>query len=153
MNISVLIGGVFLMKHEFILAARKAAELAVEDMASGPLKTVAFQTILAQLLQRETTSPNVEPALSQVGNTLARKKKGSGLRANGTTSRLIALIEEGIFGQQRSLTEIRQLLSERGWHYQLEDLGTPVTRLVRRKLLRRTQVSDSGKKIWKYTNA
>jgi len=48
--------------------------------------------------------------------------------------------------------EIRQTLLQNGWHYQLADLGTPLTRLVRRKLLRRTQVTDGGKKIWKYSN-
>jgi hypothetical protein len=140
------------MKHEVIVAARKAAELAVEDMSSGPLKTAAFQTILTQLLQRETMATDVEPAMSQLGKTFGRRKSG-GQRVSGTTSRLVSLIEDGIFRQQRSLAEVRQLLSERGWHYQLEDLGTPITRLVRRKLLRRTQVSDGGKRTWRYSNA
>jgi hypothetical protein len=140
------------MKHEVIVAARKAAELAVEDMASGPLKTAAFQTILTQLLQREIATAHPDLAVPTLAKTFTRKKK-IGQRVNGTTSRLISLIEEGIFQEQRSLAEIRQLLSERGWHYQLEDLGTPVTRLVRRKVLRRTQVSEGGKRFWKYSNA
>jgi hypothetical protein len=61
-------------------------------------------------------------------------------------------VDEGVFGQQRSLGEIKRILSERGWHYRLEELGTPLTRLVRKRQLRRTQVMEGGKKIWKYSN-
>jgi hypothetical protein len=138
------------MQQRVLIAARKAAEAAVAEMADGALKTAAFQTILTQLLQNESArfspasvrGPQIKPSV--------RKKNGS--VAEGTTGRLISLIDEGIFGQQRSLAEIRRLLSERGWHYRLEDLGTPFTRLVRRRLLRRVQAAEGGKKIWKYSN-
>ncbi|HWX56420.1 MAG TPA: hypothetical protein VN176_17680 [Verrucomicrobiae bacterium] len=135
------------MKNESIVAARKAAELAVEGMSNGPLKIAAFQTILAQLLQREVSSSQLEGRESE-----AAKKKAVGPRVQGTTGRLMTLIEDGVFKQQRSLAEIRNILSEKGWYYQLEDLGTPVTRLVRRKYLRRTQVAEGGKRIWKYSD-
>jgi hypothetical protein len=75
------------------------------------------------------------------------------MRANGTTARLLSLINEGVFSQSRSLAEIRQALSERGWQYQPEDLGTPLTRLVQRGYLRRTQESNGGKKLWRYSTA
>jgi hypothetical protein len=63
----------------------------------------------------------------------------------------MALVEEGIFLEQRSLSQIRQTLAERGFHYTLEELATPLTRLVRRKHLRRVRVSDGGKKTWRYS--
>lgn len=138
------------MEQRVLVAARKAAENAVAEMPDGALKTAAFQTILTQLLQSEFAHSSQASLRSPGIKASVRKKNGSG--AEGTTGRLISLIDEGIFAQQRSLAEIRQLLSERGWHYRLEDLGTPFTRLVRRRLLRRVQAAEGGKKIWKYSN-
>jgi hypothetical protein len=65
----------------------------------------------------------------------------------------MGLVDEGVFAQSRSLAEIRRALSERGWQYQPEDLGTPLTRLVQRGYLKRTQETDGGKKLWKYHTA
>src|ERR1700733_1984314 len=142
------------MKDETIIAARRAAEAAeaaVEGLPEGPRKTTAYQTILAHFLRLELDGTRSEGEGVPSVRTLQRKKAPEA-RGNGTTARLLSLVEEGLFSRQRSLAEIRQTLSEKGWHYKLEDLGTPVTRLVRRKRLRRTQVSDGGKTIWKYSN-
>jgi hypothetical protein len=130
-----------------LVEAREAAEAAVSGMVDGTLKVAAFQTILEHLLQKE--NPRVAEPIS--GSARPRKKPSGG-SPSGTTGRILSLIDEGLFNQQRSLTEIRQILAERGWHYSLEDLGTPFTRLVRRKQLRRTKITDGGKKIWKYSN-
>jgi hypothetical protein len=135
------------MRTESIVEARRAAEAAVDDMSEGPLKVAAFQTILARLLDQEAPSVNSVAARPAT----ARRSRARAVVGSGTTARLVALLEEGFFAQQRSLAQIRAVLAERGWHYRLEDLGTPVTRLVRRRLLRRTQVLDGGKKIWWYS--
>jgi len=138
------------MEQRALVAARKAAEAAVAEMVDGPLKTAAFQTILTQLLQDGFAHSSPASVRAPQAKASVRKKNGS--VAVGTTARLIGLIDEGIFAQQRSLAEIRRLLSERGWHYRLEDLGTPLTRLVRRRLLRRVQDVEGGKKVWRYSN-
>jgi hypothetical protein len=138
------------VNQELLMAARKRAEGSVADMPDGPLKIAAFQTILTQLLQKELNQFGV--ASSPTSSTRSQAKKKGPILSGGTTSRLLGLLEEGIFVRQRSLAEIRQILSERGWHYQPEDLGTPVTRLVRRRQLRRSQVTEGGKKLWKYSN-
>lgn len=138
------------MEQKVLVAARKNAEAAVEGMPDGPLKTAAFQTILTQLVQNEFAHVSAASLKHDQIRPSLRKRNGSS--SEGTTSRLVSLIEEGIFKQQRSLAEIRRLLSERGWHYRLEDLGTPLTRLVRRRLLRRLQAAEGGKKIWRYSN-
>ena len=140
-------GMISAMRTESLVEARRAAEAAVADMSDGPLKVAAFQTILARLLDQKGQSVN------SVGERLAttRRLRAGAVVGSGTTARLVALLEEGFFVQQRSLAQIRAVLAERGWHYRLEDLGTPVTRLVRRRLLRRTQVLDGGKKIWWYS--
>jgi hypothetical protein len=142
------------MKSEEILAARKAAEAAeaaVEGLSNGPRKTAAYQTILAHFLRLELGRGRSE-ADGKPPAKAPTKERAAEARGNGTTARLLSLVQEGLFCQQRSLAEIRQTLSEKGWHYKLEDLGTPVTRLVRRKYLRRTQVMDGGKTVWKYSN-
>jgi hypothetical protein len=118
-------------------------------MPDGSLKVAAFQTILQELLQRQrgvSGAATASPAPAQTN-----RKRSSSL-SSGTTGRIEGLIADGIFGQQRSLTEIRQILAEHGWHYAPEDLGTPLARLVQRKRLRRVRVAESGKKTWRYSN-
>lgn len=130
------------MKDEAIIQARKKAESAVADMAAGPLKVAAFQTILGTLLQGQLGSGVVEQR-TQAGR--------SRQRASGTAARVLALAEEGFFAEQRSLGEIQGALAERGFHYAQEDLGTPVTRLVQKRLLRRVRAAAGGKSRWKYS--
>lgn len=136
------------VEHEEIVAARRAAESAVADMSEGPLKVTAFQTILAQLLQRQSRGVDFRSTPSRATE---RTKKTVARVPQGTTSRLMGLLAEGFFTKPRSLAEVRQVLAEKGWHYSLMDLGTPLTRLVRRKQLRRAQVAESGKKTWRYS--
>jgi hypothetical protein len=137
------------MNPEDLTRAVAAAESAVEQMPEGALKTAAFQTILQELLQRQRGKNGVDAVIPTPAP--AKRKKNS-LSSTGTTGRIEGLIGEGIFGQQRSLAEIRQILAERGWHYEPDDLGTPLTRLVQRKRLRRVRVAEAGKKTWRYSN-
>lgn len=134
------------MNEDGLILARKTAETAVADMADGPLKVAAFQTILARLLDSQTTNSTV-PGLV----TSRRKQTTNQKQSTGTTDRILALFNEGFFAQQRSLPDIQKALAERGWHYPQENLGTPMTRLVRKKVLRRAQIAESGRKIWKYS--
>ena len=130
------------MKEETIVLARRRAEAAVADMRDGPLKIAAFQTILGALLHDQ---------LPTKGREQSRQRAESRPPATGTTGRILGLAEEGFFAAQRSLGEIQQALAERGFHYAQELLGTPLTRLVRKRLLRRTQATSGGKKRWKYS--
>lgn len=113
------------------------------------LRPAAFQTILQELLRRGRPENPAPPAIVRKST-----RKLDGLATgSGTTARLLALADEGVFAEQRSLSEIRQFLAERGFRYSLEALGTPLTRLVRRKSLRRVRVGDGGgKKTWRYSN-
>lgn len=142
------------MEVDQLVKARRLAEASVRDMDDGPLKEAAFTTILTQVLQQNLLAGSPTSLMAPAGRGLARRKKGSAQRSDGTTARLLGLVDEGYFAQQRSLAEIRDVLAERGWHYQVEDLGTAVTRLVRpdRKCLRRVKVAESGKRLWRYSN-
>ena len=130
------------MEDPRILTAIGRADQIVEPMPDSPKKIAAFQVVLAHLLREsQTTLPR-----ARSGN-----KRRSGVRPNGTRSRLLTLIEDGAFREARSLGETRRILSERGWQYRAEDLGTPLTRLVQQGHLRRAAVAQGGKKIWKYS--
>jgi len=137
------------MEIEALVAARKTAESAVAEMSEGPLKIAAFETILRKLLD---TSSEPEGLTDRRGSQSKSDKKAvkSG-NASGTTSRITGLVDEGFFREQRSLVEIQGALAERGWHYDQNFLSTPVTRLVRRRVLRRTQATEGTKKVWKYS--
>jgi len=132
------------MKDTHIIRARREAESAVADMTDGPLKVAAFQTILASLLAGSVAAVSPSGAFKQAKPKITASGRG-------TTSRLMALVDDGCFNEQRLLTEIQQALAERGFHYKQSDLGTPLARLVQTKVLRRVHVTVDGKRVWKYS--
>lgn len=119
------------------------AEAAVSDMEDTRLKVAAFQTILTKLLERRRDGVGASTA-PELGDKRTK-------RTGGSTERILKLAGEGFFQQQRSLAEIQQGLADRGWHYPQPFLGTPLRRLVQRRALRRTMVTQGGKKLWKYS--
>jgi len=125
-----------------LIKARRTAEAAVADMADGPLKVAAFETILSRLLDRQ---------LGVTPEALVPTPARTGGKRSVTTGRILSLRDDGFFSQPRSLGEVKAALAERGWHYPQENLGTPLTRLVQKKFLRRAQVANGGKKLWKYS--
>lgn len=125
-----------------LIAARKKAEDSVADMAEGPLKIKAFELILASLLGATPAEPVGTKALR--GEPVSRA-------TSSLSSRIALLAEEGFFTDPRGLSEVQEKLAEHGWHYPQQNLSTPLVRLVRQRVLRRLQVSDRGKKIWKYS--
>ena len=136
------------MEQATLVSVRKVAEESVMDMAEGPLKIAAFQTVFGKLLDRSFSNTSTTNRSS--AHSSSRAKSSGPLK--GTTERLVSLISEGFFGEPKTLTDIKQALAEKGWHYRLGDLGTPVARLVRRKDLRRTQGMSGAKKLWRYSN-
>jgi len=100
----------------------------------------------AELLQRI-------PRTTIVGSSQNRGpiKAAAKPESTGTTARLRELVSEHFFDEPRTLADVRESLSAKGWRYQLADLGTPVTRLVRRRQLRRIQASTGSRKVWQYS--
>jgi hypothetical protein len=133
------------MKLETLVEARKLAEASVADMPDGPQKLAALQTILASLLKRAYTeehNPNAE-ALKPPQNATRTEA--------GPRGRILSLAGDGFFAEPRSLPEIQEALAQRGWHYPQQNLGTPLTRLVRDHSLRRLRGNEGTKKLWKYS--
>jgi len=132
------------MQDNALVAARMQAERAVQDMKEGPLKIAAFQTILAKLLTESESGgqphlPNKEtPVRPEPPDT--------------TTGRILAIKAEGFFASQRSLSEVREALGSRGWHYPLTTLSGAMQALVRQRHLRRERVNVGRKNVWLYSN-
>ena len=132
------------MKLAALIEARKLAEASVADMPDGPQKLAAFQTILSSLLggvHAEANTPIAE----------APKSQDATRTETGPRGRILSLERDGFFAQPRSLPEIQEALAQRGWHYPQQNLGTPLTRLVRDRSLRRLRTNDGTKKLWKYS--
>ncbi len=134
------------MTDDSLVRTRKRAEQAVAGMAEGPLKTAAFQTILAKLL---TDADSGE----QIRRTSAKPPSGSKEQPRTLTERILAIKSEGFFKLQRSLSEVREALGSRGWHYPLTTLSGVMQTLVRHRELRRERVTTGNKQVWKYSNA
>lgn len=127
-----------------LVSLRKKAEEAVSDMADSPMKIKAFEVILASLL--------VTPAQRQEAGSLARPVQPTTADAPSSISaRINLLADEGFFAQPRSLGEIQASLAEHGWHYPQSNLSTPLIRLVRQRQLRRLQLAEGNKRLWKYS--
>jgi hypothetical protein len=126
-----------------LVAARKRAEAAVADMADGALKEKAFEVILGSLLA-------AEPRQSKAAAVAGRLEESHGSPPSSLADRISLLAEEGFFTEPKSLSDIQTKLAEHGWHYPQTSLSTPLIRLTRQRRLRRLQLSDGNKRVWKY---
>jgi hypothetical protein len=132
------------MKPMDLVSLRKKAENAVADMTDGPLKIKAFEVILGSLLA--TPSPH------QASQSVARPVQTAPTEApSSIAARISLLADEAFFSQPRSLGEIQDSLAQHGWHYPQSNLSTPLIRLVRQRRLRRLQLAEGNKKVWKYS--
>lgn len=113
------------------------------------LRGRAFEVILAHLLEMSLISkaPQAPKALpsKQTGKTKE-------VAPNTLQGRIQALKDEEFFKDQRSLADVRAELRTKGWHYPATSLSGPLQHLVRQRELRREQIGDGKKKIWKYSN-
>jgi hypothetical protein len=127
-----------------LVGLRKVAEQAVSDMPEGQYRLAAFQIILKSLL-REGASVQEGVGAPQIG------RLSSGDSPSSFADRIAVLATEGFFSEPRSLSAILNALAERGWHYAAENVSTPLVRLVRQRQLRRLQVTDAKRRVWKYS--
>jgi hypothetical protein len=136
---------------ENIQQLRKQAEAAVGDMSDGEMKVKAFEVILGHLLatggqasQAPAKVPRAKPSVS--------KQDQKEMPRNTRGDRILFLHTEGFFAIQRSLAEVQTELRRNGWHYPVTALSGPLQKLVQQRQLRREQVKDGNRTIWKYSN-
>jgi len=133
------------MTEDPLVQARKRAERAVEGMDDGPLKVAAFQAILGKLLDELDSHGGGRPISMKAPPHTAEQPD----TLNG---RVLAIRGEGFFKMQRSLSEVREALGSRGWHYPLTTLSGVMQVLARRRQLRRERVSAGKRRVWKYSD-
>jgi tRNA(Ser,Leu) C12 N-acetylase TAN1 len=76
------------------------------------------------------------------------KPKLGGIHAN-----IIELVEEGVFNEPKSLSEVATELRIRGHYYSRDHVAVALLRLVRKKILRRIQQKREGKEIFAYVHS
>jgi hypothetical protein len=141
-----------------LIEARKKAEQAVADMADGELKLKAFGMFLEKLLSADNSgdsgfgSRKRTKGRARAGRDASETQKKDAAPAGSVPARIIELKEEGFFTEERGIREIQDELRTHGWRYDLTALSGPLMRLVRKRDLRRLQVNDGNKAIYKYFN-
>ena len=134
------------MNETQLIQARQKAERAVKRMADGPLKVAAFQTILQELLR------SLEPEERGVPRQRRPPVPKEQQEPETLAGRIVAIRSEGFFQEQRSLSDVREALRSRGWHYPLTSLSGAMQALVQQRELRRERVTTGKKRTWKYSN-
>lgn len=141
------------MSSRKIIEIRHEAENAVSEMPDGELKVKAFEVILNHLLRTQDRAPNGEgttlPTATQHDKKQRLKQVGT---ATSKTNRILLLKSEDYFRELRTIGEVREELTSRGWHYPMTALSGPLQELVQRRELRRQKMLDGKKRVWKYSN-
>jgi hypothetical protein len=131
--------------QETVNRAIKQAEQMVSAVSDINTKAAAFGVLFSRLLDG-----------APVGAHARRSDSGGarGRRVTGATAsaRILSLKGEGFFTEQRSLSEVRDELGARGWHYPLTALSGVMQSLVRGRELRRSQVRAGNREVWQYSN-
>jgi hypothetical protein len=135
------------------------AETAVAAVKDPELRRVAFEKILATLLEEPTSSTDAScskrrpPAPSAEGRPMVKgaiKKSRKGPKAY-----LEELIEDDFFKKQRTIVEVKAELANRGHHIAFTSLSGPLQRLTQERRLRRQKAgtnSKGAKSSYAYSN-
>jgi hypothetical protein len=133
------------MDQETVSRAIEQAQAMVDAVNEPRLKAAAFGVLFSKLLDGRGSPARArrsEPAL-------VRPRRTEGATAS---ARILGLKEEEFFTQQRALSEVRDQLGARGWHYPLTALSGVMQALVRGRELRRAQAKVGNRQVWKYSN-
>jgi len=125
------------------------AEAAVAVVKDPELRRVAFEKILATLLEQKSI-----PAKSRTAQPAGRaarapaKALGSPTRRRpgGPTAYIQELIDEGFFKKQHTIADVKAELANRGHHIALTSLSGPLQSLTQKKRLRRQKAAAKGQK-------
>lgn len=121
------------------------AEAAVQSVKDPELRRVAFEKILESLLGRGSASSPKKASKKTSKKTAKKATAKSAPRGKGPKARLLELIDDGFFDEQRTLADVKAELADRGFHIPVTSLSSPLMRLTRDKKLRRQKQSTGGK--------
>lgn len=129
------------------------AEQAVAAVKDPELRRIAFQKILDSLLADEAAG-----AKSKVRHDKAPKehsrvaRKQAGKRKRGVAAYLLELVDDGFFKKQKTITEVKAELENRGHHIPLTSLSGPLQQKCKDKILRRQKKVSGNKQTFAYSN-
>lgn len=85
-------------------------------------------------------------------NKLVPKKEAQKewYRAGSTIEKIISLINNGFFNNTHNISEIIQELKNRDYHLKAADLTLPLRKIVRKGLLKKTDIFNDGSKSKKW---
>jgi hypothetical protein len=122
------------------------AEAAVAAVKDPELRRVAFEKILATLLEGAAPSKHKPGARPKRVGTPREKAAGPSKPANrGPKAKVEELIHEGFFKKQQTIAAVKAELANRGHHIPLTSLSGPLQKLTQEKKLRRQKITADGK--------
>ena len=141
-----------------LVARRRMAEQAVEEMPEGPRKERAFEILFRNLLEGRTAEPGVPQnrKLTKQKPAKARPKEHVARRARaGPQTHVRQLVETGYFDEPRRLAEIVQQLRVGGHLYDQPPVAVAVLRLTRSSgpLRRIPEKDEKGREVYIYQKA
>lgn len=126
------------------------ARQATTGVSDPDLRGRAFQSILEFLLEGGNIGETKQAAKNRTASPPIHRPAPTETTLPG---RIVSLKSDDFFKSQRTIVEVQGELRKRGWHYPLTSLSGPMQSLVRQRELRREQVKDGKKKVWKYSNS
>lgn len=136
------------------------AEQAVSAVKDAELRRVAFERVLDDLLSGGSKIPEGSTRVVKSRRTAsasstreAAQVKRSQSKRGGPQAYVEELVTDGFFKKQKTISEVKAELGNRGHHIAITSLSGPLQKLCVRKLLRRQKIDgDSGKKAYGYSN-
>lgn len=135
------------------------AEAAVSAVKDAELRRVAFEKILDDLLLTASHA-SIHPAAADARSTtrtIHTQKQETPSRPpakrTGPQAYVEELVEEGFFSKQKTISEVKVELENRGHHIPLTSLSGPMQKLCQKKSLRRQKMDGKGNtKSFGYSN-
>jgi hypothetical protein len=135
------------------------AEKAVAAVKDAELRRVAFERILNDLLAREADDFSAQQSSPpSKAKSRPRAPAPEASRAPRSTTRggpmgyVEELLSDGFFKKQKTISEVKAELGNRGHHIPLTSLSGPLQKLCQKKRLRRQKLDGTGgKKTFGYS--
>lgn len=125
------------------------AESAVAAVKDPELRRVAFEKILATLLEQKSPTHGSSRATqkSQASSRAVRHpaKRVTSKAQSGPKAYVEELISEGFFKEQRTIAQVKAELANGGRHIALTSLSGPLQKLTQERRLRRQKIVTNGK--------
>lgn len=132
------------------------AESAVAAVKDPELRRVAFEKILATLIEEKTPGRGKRPTSTADARPRAKHATDPTAKTqSGPKAYIEELISDSFFKQQRTIAEVKAELANRGRHIALTSLSGPLQKLTQERRLRRQKATAHGngsKSTYAYSN-